>query len=81
MLTIPGGWLVELKNKRKGLRFGRDGPDLGSGDQELPYAVDTRHSCLCSISVALVLPHQGFSIGPVMSEDVCVRRLGRTSLH
>lgn len=62
---------MEPKNKRKGLRFGGGGSDLGLGDRELPRAVGTRHPCSCSISVTLVLPHKGFITGPVTSEDVC----------
>lgn len=69
MPVILGGWLVEPKNKRRGLRFSRGNPDLGSGGQELPHAVGTRQSC--SISVALVLPHKGFITGPVTGEDAC----------
>lgn len=31
----------------------------------------TRHSCSCSISLALVLPHKGFITGPITGEDMC----------
>lgn len=64
---------MEPKNKRKGLRFEEGGPDLGLG--ELARIVSTRHSCSCSIFVALVLLHKGFITGPVMGEDVC-KKLG-----
>lgn len=59
---------MEPKSKRKGLRFVENGPDLASGDQELPRPAGTWHSC--SISVTLVLLHKGFITGPVMGEDV-----------
>lgn len=78
MPVIPRGRLVELKSKRKGLRFVENGLDLASGDQELLLlrALGSPAPSLSLWFCCTRAPPQD-----LLQARMCMRRLVTTSHH